>query len=88
MFEKYRSFADRLSIWLKTEANRPRKQKRTVKQLHADLLNLVATGLCSRNHAAIFSFIAGVPSQGTYLAVRCLRSIATALRNHVGPLYY
>ena len=30
-------FADRLSGWLKTEANKPRKQKRTVLQLHADL---------------------------------------------------
>ena len=33
-------FADRLSAWLKTEANKPRKQKRTLKQLHADLLSL------------------------------------------------
>jgi len=34
---KLDAFADRLSAWLKTEANRSRKQKRTVKQLHADL---------------------------------------------------
>src|SRR6478752_7851580 len=33
-------FADRLAAWLKTEANRPRKQKRTLKQLHADLMRL------------------------------------------------
>ncbi|OWK24716.1 hypothetical protein AJ87_18340 [Rhizobium yanglingense] len=33
-------FADRLSAWLKTEANKSRKQKRTLKQLHADLLSL------------------------------------------------
>jgi len=33
-------FADRLSAWLKSEANKPRKQKRTLKQLHADLLSL------------------------------------------------
>jgi len=33
-------FADRLAAWLKTEANKPRKQKRTLKQLHADLLSL------------------------------------------------
>ena len=33
-------FADRLSAWLKTEANKPRKQKRTVLQLHADLVSL------------------------------------------------
>ena len=33
-------FADRLSAWLKTEANKPRKQKRTIKQLHTDLMSL------------------------------------------------
>jgi transposase len=33
-------FADRLSAWLKSEASKPRKQKRTMKQLHADLLSL------------------------------------------------
>ena len=33
-------YADRLSAWLKSEANKPRKQKRTLKQLHADLLSL------------------------------------------------
>jgi hypothetical protein len=30
-------FADRLSAWLKTESKKGRKQKRTIKQLHADL---------------------------------------------------
>jgi transposase len=33
-------FAERLSAWLKREMGRPRKQKRTVKQLHADLVTL------------------------------------------------
>src|SRR3546814_20072159 len=33
-------FADRLSAWLRREMSRPRKQKRTVKQLHADLVRL------------------------------------------------
>lgn len=33
-------FADRLSAWLKSEAHKPRKQKRTLKQLHADLMSL------------------------------------------------
>ncbi|MDY6949562.1 MAG: IS21 family transposase [Pseudomonadota bacterium] len=33
-------YADRLSAWLKSEANKPRKQKRTLKQLYADLLAL------------------------------------------------
>lgn len=32
--------ADRLSRWLKTEASKPRAQKRTVLQLHADLVSL------------------------------------------------
>ena len=33
-------YAERLAAWLRTEANRPRKQKRTIKQLHADLMSL------------------------------------------------
>lgn len=33
-------FADRLTAWLRTEAKKPRKQKRTMKQLHADLISL------------------------------------------------
>lgn len=46
-------FADRLSAWLKTEANKPRKQKRTVLQLHADLVSL---GYCgSYNRVAAFA---------------------------------
>ena len=46
-------FADRLSAWLKTEANKPRKQKRTLKQLHADLLSLGYEG--SYNRVAAFA---------------------------------
>ncbi|HEV7416414.1 MAG TPA: IS21 family transposase, partial [Tianweitania sediminis] len=46
-------FADRLAAWLKTEANKPRKQKRTVKQLHADLLSLGFDG--SYNRVAAFA---------------------------------
>lgn len=33
-------FADKLAGWLKTGAGKSRKQKRTVKQLHADLVTL------------------------------------------------
>lgn len=33
-------FADKLAHWLKAEAGRSRKHKRTVKQLHADLVTL------------------------------------------------
>ena len=46
-------FADRLSAWLKTEAKKPRKQKRTMKQLHADLVSLGYEG--SYNRVAAFA---------------------------------
>ena len=46
-------FADRLSAWLKTEASKPRKQKRTVLQLHADLVSLGYGG--SYNRVAAFA---------------------------------
>ena len=35
-------FADKLAGWLKTEAGKSRKQRRTVKQLHADLVCLAS----------------------------------------------
>ena len=41
-------FADRLSAWLKTEANKPRKEKRTLKQLYADLVTLGYDGSYGR----------------------------------------
>lgn len=41
-------FADRLSAWLKVESRKPRKQKRTVKQLHADLADLGYDGSYGR----------------------------------------
>ena len=34
--------------WLKTEASKPRKQKRTIKQLHADLMALGFDGSYGR----------------------------------------
>jgi transposase len=46
-------FADRLSAWLKTETNKPRKQKRTLKQLYADLISLGYEG--SYNRVAAFA---------------------------------
>lgn len=46
-------FADRLAAWLKTEANRPRKQKQTLKQLHANLVSLGFEG--SYNRVAAFA---------------------------------
>lgn len=42
------AFADRLSAWLRTEAKKNRKQKRTIKQLHADLLSLGYEGSYGR----------------------------------------
>jgi len=50
---KLDAFADKLSIWLRTEANKPRKQKRTIKQLHADLSALGYDG--SYNRVAAFA---------------------------------
>ncbi len=45
---KLDAFADKLSAWLKAEAGKSRKQKRTVKQLHADLISLGYEGSYSR----------------------------------------
>jgi hypothetical protein len=42
----------RFSACLQTEANKPRKQKRTVKQLHAELMSLGYDG--SYNRVAAF----------------------------------
>jgi transposase len=45
---KLDAFAGKLSGWLKVETNRPRKQKRTVKQLHAELATLGFDGSYGR----------------------------------------
>lgn len=42
------SYAFKLSVWLKTEANKPRKQRRTLKQIHADLCSLGFNGSYDR----------------------------------------
>ncbi|NCQ23735.1 MAG: IS21 family transposase [Roseovarius sp.] len=41
-------FAEKLAGWLKTEAGKSRKQRRTVKQLHVDLVVLGFTGCYAR----------------------------------------
>ncbi len=41
-------FAEKLAGWLKTEAGKSRKQRRTLKQLHADLVVLGFDGSYSR----------------------------------------
>jgi transposase len=45
---KLDAFVDKLSGWLKTEASKPRKQKRTLKQVHGDLVALGFTGSYGR----------------------------------------
>ena len=46
-------FAEKLAGWLKTEAGKSRKQRRTLKQMHADLVKLGFTG--SYNRVAAFA---------------------------------
>ena len=44
-------FAEKLAGWLKTEAGKSRKQRRTLKQMHADLVKLGFTGSYGRGAA-------------------------------------
>ena len=46
-------YAEKLSVWLKSEAGKSRKQRRTLKQLHTDLVALGYTG--SYNRVAAFA---------------------------------
>ena len=46
-------YADKLSGWLKSEASKSRKQRRTLKQMHADLVALGFDG--SYNRVAAFA---------------------------------
>ena len=46
-------YAEKLSAWLRREAGRPRKQRRTVKQLYGDLVSLGYDG--SYNRVAAFA---------------------------------
>lgn len=41
-------YAMKLAVWLKTEAGKSRKQRRTAKQLHEDLVKLGYTGSYGR----------------------------------------
>jgi len=50
---KLDAFAEKLRAWLKTEATRSRKQRRTLKQIHADLVSLGYQG--SYNRVAAFA---------------------------------
>ncbi len=42
------SYVFKLLVWLKIEATKPRKQRRTLKQIHADLCSLMFNGLYDR----------------------------------------
>ena len=61
---KLDAFADKLSGWLKSEAAKSRKQKPTVKQLHADLISLGHEGSYSR----VAAFVRKRYSQATSLS--------------------
>ncbi|MFC3312925.1 IS21 family transposase [Falsigemmobacter intermedius] len=50
---KLDAFAEKLAGWLKSEAAKPRKQRRTLKRMHADLVTLGFTG--SYNRVAAFA---------------------------------
>ena len=50
---KLDAYAEKLGAWLKGEASRPRKQRRTLKQMHADLVALGYQG--SYNRVAAFA---------------------------------
>ncbi|MBN9038244.1 MAG: hypothetical protein J0H53_19445 [Rhizobiales bacterium] len=45
---KLDAYAERLSVWLRTEANKPRKQQWPIKQLHSDLMSLGYEGSYGR----------------------------------------
>ena len=55
-------FAEKLAGWLKTEAGKSRKQRRTLKQMHADLVALGFTG--SYNRVAAFGGTGGQIASG------------------------
>ena len=50
-------FADKLAIWLKSEAGKSRKQRRTLRQLHADLMVLGFAGSCNISNRAISTLV-------------------------------
>ena len=70
-------FADKLAAWLKTEAGRSRKQRRTLKQLHADLVVLGFTGSCGHCRRGAFTLL-GEPGLTFLKDIRCDRLFLTA----------
>jgi transposase len=60
---KLDEFSDKLAAWLKTEAGRPRKQKRTTRQLYADLVSLGYAGSYERVIAALRAIGESLPQE-------------------------
>ena len=80
-------FAEKLAGWLKTEAGKSRKQKRTMKRLHADLVVLGFTGSYARVAAFARMSRARKRSGGSF-SRRLGRRIASASSRQrgAGPL--
>lgn len=57
-------FADKLAGWLKAEAGKSRKQRRTLKHLHADLVALGFTGWCCQSNANQSLFFSNLTLSG------------------------
>jgi hypothetical protein len=74
---KLDQFVDKLSHWLKVEAGKSRKQKRTVKQLHADLVLLGYDGSYGRVAAFVRAWKAD-----------CQRALQTTGRGVFVPLVF
>ena len=68
-------FAGKLAGWLKTEAGKSRKQRRTVKQLQADLVALGFTGSHGRVAAFARQSRADPPARATDHRTRDIRSV-------------
>lgn len=75
-------FADKLAGWLKTEAGKSRKQRRTVKQMYADLAALGYNG--SYNRVAAFARLWQVKLGEGASREECARCAPPALAARAG----
>ena len=81
-------FAEKLAGWLKTEAGKSRKERRTVKQLHADLVVLGFTGSYARVAAFARMSRARKRSGGSFSRRLGRRTASvTSRRRGAGPLF-
>ena len=89
---KLDAFAGQLVRWLETEASKPRKQKRTVKQLHADLVALGYEGSYGRVAAFARAWKADwrraeqTGGRGTFVPLAFAPGEAFQFDSHGGPL--